>query len=423
MLSIITMPIIRNFGISMPLELFKYTLAQFTEKETASTQQLERFLDKIGETVNIHVGVICFKKKRKEAAKDKINMLKSVVVVPALHPGPFGYVGGGNLPTKLMRELNHIAEHVLVAHGSATHDLNPTTGKECNKIAHEIKRMIADTKYSATCSKFIRVPGDEGCNICAQYFGDAVILVYTSAPYPTDDVEYSIGMNARLIAKTQARDAIFIDAHNCLDRKTGDVLFGSRKSFELLQLIEHACKRAGQASVMSIGLRIGIAQSKKFKHEQGLGEQGIQVLVVETGGSQRVAYILYDGNNMVPNLREKILHSVKGLVDDAEVLTTDNHVVNLTIGGYNPVGMKIRSELLIATTRELVQLAIDDLEDVEVGINSKIISNIRVLGNQNTIRLTTTINAMLSILLKTFIICETLAVLGCWAFYLTLTGW
>ena len=76
-----------------------------------------------------------------------------------------------------------------------------------------------------------------------------------------------------------------------------------------------------------------------YSREQGFGDLGIQVIVTEVD-NQRTAYILIDGNNMAAGVREKLLDPILTVVDHAEVMTTDSHVVN-TITGKNPVGMHI----------------------------------------------------------------------------------
>ena len=65
----------------------------------------------------------------------------------------------------------------------------------------------------------------------------------------------------------------------------------------------------------------------------------VQVLVTEVDG-QRTAYVVIDGNNMAQGVREVLLEQILKIVDNAEVMTTDSHVVN-TISGKNPVGMNV----------------------------------------------------------------------------------
>ena len=68
-----------------------------------------------------------------------------------------------------------------------------------------------------------------------------------------------------------------------------------------------------------------------YSREQGFGDLGIQVLVVEVAG-QRTAYVLIDGNNMAEGVRDTLLDSILTITDNAEVMTTDSHVVNTITG-------------------------------------------------------------------------------------------
>jgi putative membrane protein len=115
-------------------------------------------------------------------------------------------------------------------------------------------------------------------------------------------------------------------------------------------------------------------------------------------GSQKSAYILFDGNNMEMGLREKIKKAVAGMVDEAEVLTTDNHAVNATIGGFNPVGLRMDSEGLVSDVKNLVISAIADLEEVQVGMSSGLVKKVRVFGHENVARLSSVVNSTMAIM-------------------------
>ncbi|MFW9846433.1 MAG: DUF2070 family protein, partial [Candidatus Thorarchaeota archaeon] len=69
-------------------------------------------------------------------------------------------------------------------------------------------------------------------------------------------------------------------------------------------------------------------------------------------GDREVVLISVDGNNMEPGFREEAIRILKTQgFNDAEVLTTDTHVVNaisLSSRGYPPVGMNKPQETLEA---------------------------------------------------------------------------
>lgn len=384
----------RNFNYN-GLDLVKYFLNQLTDKSL----ELEDFFKTFSERVDAHLGVVCFK------IGDEI---KAVVVVPSVHPGPFGNLGGSDLPAKIADGLRDYSANVLTFHGPATHDMNPSSSKECQRIIAGVRRCIESVKYTSKCSKFVRV--DDGMQVCAQLFGNSVLLIHTSSPEPTDDVDYATGTTAIMTAKEKVKDALFADAHNCVELGSGTIFFGSGRSFKMLSLVKNAVSRAIENE--SEGIKVGYAHRDGFSIDDGIGKQGVQVLVVETG-NQRSAYILWDGNNMVPKLRESILSAINEIVDEAEVLTTDNHAVNLAMDGYNPIGLHKSREEIIKITRGVVEEALSDLEECEVGMSTGIVKDLNVIGFGNTVRLTTVINSTVSLLKKATAVIIASAVLAC----------
>jgi putative membrane protein len=138
---------------------------------------------------------------------------------------------------------------------------------------------------------------------------------------------------------------------------------------------------------------VGIASSPPIcTRLEGMGDLGIRVAVVEVD-SQKTAYIVIDGNNMISGLREQLIEGLP--VDDAEVMTTDTHSVNI-ISGANYVGQKLDCDLLIQTVRRLVDKAIADLEPVRSGMDMEIAQDVRVFGSHKIAKLASTANAMVA---------------------------
>jgi putative membrane protein len=387
---IATLPMKKAFNVN-GLAMVRYSLDHITEGGEEGAKEVEDFFKSFSEKMDVHVGLVTFKKG---------NVLKSIMVVPSVHPGPFGMLGGSDLPSKLSETLKDRCKNVLVPHGSATHDINLSSSEDKEKVAEMVKEVLDDVEYSNHASSFIRL--SDHMDVCAQIFGNGILLVHTSSPNPTDDVDYSTGSAAReKTSSVTGRKTLFIDAHNCAKRGVGCIYFGSKKSHELIDLSEKAAKKAEEK--VGEGIKVGYAQKTGYVTEKGIASSGIQVLVVETNG-QRNAYILFDGNNMVMGLREKIIEAVHDLVDDAEVLTTDNHAVNATIGGFNPVGLRMDGEGLAGDVRSLVKKALNDLEKVEVGMITGLAKNISIFGHENVARLSSTVNSTVATLrITTFV--------------------
>jgi putative membrane protein len=382
LLVIATAPMKKAFGVN-GLSMLRFSLDHITEGGESGTSEVEDFFKSFQEVKDVHVGLVAFKKE---------DEIKSIMIVPSVHPGPFGSLGGSDLPLKLKRGLANKSKIVLVPHGSATHDLNLSSTKEKDKIESKVKELLNGVKYLKTSSKFIRL--HDSMDVCAQVFGNGILAVHTSAPFPTDDVDYATGNAARnLVHDRTGMDSLLIDAHNCAEKGSGCVFFGTKKADQLIRLTEKVSQKAKGS--ISESTQAGYAQKTGYATKMGIGTCGIQVLVVRSG-KQNTAYILFDGNNMVMGLREKIMAEVGKIVDDSEVLTTDNHAVNATIGGFNPVGLKIDNKTLINDAVTLVKTALTDLEEVEVGMNAGTVKEVNVFGSENITHLSSAVNSSIA---------------------------
>lgn len=380
------LPFKSSFGMD-GLRMLRHMLDHITEKGQEGVREMEQFFESISIPIVAHIGAVSFRSK---------DSIKALVIVPSVHPGPFGYMGGSDLPAKLARDLKDVTKNVLVPHGPSTHDFNPPSSSETKKISSKVRTLLYQMDYSRSASPLLR-HRQGSANVCAQLFGDSVLLVGSLAPKPTDDLDFPTGYAATKGAKTgKTREALFIDAHNCMEEGSGLVLFGSTESRDVIEACGEVASRASHE--VTDGVRMGYASDDDFSIERdGIGSRGIQVMVIEVAG-QKFAYLLYDGNNMVPGLREDILSQVRGIVEEACVLTTDNHSVNVTLGGYNPVGGKGNEGELIERTKVLVHKAVEDLEDVDVAMKAGTIEGFRIFGHQSAARISTVVNSTIATL-------------------------
>lgn len=380
-LDLVDAPIRRTVGLSLS-EMFRH----FLDHLATGTLKGEELILRISSEIEAYLGVVAFRRPKGD--------LKAAIVVPAVHPGPVGHLGGSNLPAKIIQAVG-TTENILVPHGPATHDFNPASTVEVERIGESSRQLIAAVDYGKMASSMVRVGTD--VQVCAQFFGPNVLLTYTSWPKPIDDVEYGVGESAMWSARhAGATEALFIDAHNSLLLGSGAVWTSDRRAVAIVETAEHATRSA--LSQRTEGVRAGYAQNKDtFSREEGVGEQGCQTLVTEVGG-RKTAYILWDGNNMLPEVRGRIRDKVKDLVDDFEVLTTDNHSVNAIAGGYNPVGYRADVEKIALVARTTLERALMDLEPVEVGMKTGRIPGFKILGHWNTIRLVSAVHTIVSLI-------------------------
>lgn len=380
------------------LRLMRYLLDHMTDQTEESRRELESFFDSFATPAEVRVGALAFR---------GVHGPVALLVASHAHPGPFGRVAGSDMPAKLRTSLADVCKAVLVPHGPSTHDGNPSTTTECVKIAGSVREILRTGTSMSGGSRFARVIVGKA-TVTAQLFGDVALVTASLAPHPTDDIDIPTGMAAIRAAKDAgARDCLFLDAHNCSDLGDGMIHFGSEESGNMIEATHKAVLLARERPAASV--RVGYADGPVGTVREGIGAQGLQVLAVEADGA-RVAYLVFDGNNMVPGLRDEILLGVRGTVDDAEVLTTDNHSVNARMGGYNPIGLHVERDRVLRAARELVLRALEDLRHADSISGSDTVHGLRVFGHENTVRLTSSVNATISVLRPTAVLTMGLAI-------------
>lgn len=377
-------PLKKGFHVSGS-ELFRYYLDHLTSGRLDGEAILNRF----AEPIRARFGVVGFRR-----VSD--GSLKAAIVVPALHPGPIGRLGGSDLPGKVAEAIPE-CDMVMVPHGAATHDYNPVSTADVERLAKSARDLLSSCRYAPGGSR--AETSGKDIRVTAQTFGDATLLTYTSWPLPIDDVDYGVGLAAENAAKIAgAKNAFFVDCHNSLLPGAGQVQLCTPRADAIIEASHDA---AAKTTAPTKGpLRVGVAQdARTFGREQLIGAQGVQVIATETDG-QRFAYILWDGNNAVPEVTRLVGEAIKDLVDGYQVMTTDNHSVNAVAGSYGPVGHLAKPADIAKATRLAVEQALSDLEPVTSGGAAGALEDFRVFGNQKTVQLTSSINTMASIMVE-----------------------
>ncbi|AUG47997.1 hypothetical protein BVU17_10885 [Haloarcula taiwanensis] len=348
------------------------------------TRELEEFFEDIGEEAVVPVTLLSVRRPDGEE--------KARFVLPMIHPGPMGEIGGGNLPRRVAESADGLA---FPPHATAGHDFNLVTEREVDKILSTAETAYQHIEYDSHATAGHRVTEGEA-TLTGQAFGSDALVVNTYAPGCADDVEYAVGLSAMSEARADGlEDVLLVDAHNCNDGLEGDdlghVVPGSQRSFDML----HGAGQLGSllTDAETGQLRCGVAwDATPWEPAEGIGPLGIRVCVFEVN-DQRTAYVLIDGNNMEPGLRQRIIDAAEG-VDMMEVMTSDTHIVN-TVEAENQVGQAIPEKEIVALIGDLVDRAVADLEPVEAGMASEQVT-VTVFGNDRTETLASTANAMVS---------------------------
>ena len=329
---------------------------------------------------------------------DRLGGEKARFVLPMIHPGPLGEIGGGDLPRRVALSAEGIG---FPPHATAGHDFNLVSETEVDCVIDAADRALAGATFRREGTVPFSVEAGES-SLLAQRFGDAALAVSTFAPGSADDVDFAVGQSARAEFRTDGvEDVLLVDGHNChtglsgAGPDLGHVTPGSTRSYDLYD----AAGTAGEATTEADRGRteLGVAwDPTEWTPEEGIGPLGVRVAITRVAGVE-AAYVLIDGNNMVPGLREDLLSTVRGAtgVDHAEVMTTDNHVVNRTRAD-NRVGEEVDVDALCETVRSLAVDARADLEPVAVAGGTER-TTVTVFGNDRTETLATQANAALSL--------------------------
>jgi putative membrane protein len=365
---------------SLPaLPLFRAFLLNWV---TDQNEPLEKHLEAMGVDADIEVTILKF-----DASKPK-----AAIIVPQVHPGPFKNIGSSLLPSLMKKDYEReFGGDACVPLGILGHELDLASQAQNNKI---IAQTIHSAKFNAQnklASPLVRVKEGTATASC-QIFGDTVLLSFSLAPNTTEDLPQELGRIVSEEAKMFGlKNAVVVNTHNCLTAVIDTV--------EHLDELKMAASKCIQKAVVlqTKPFRVGSATMfpTEFNLKCGMGAGGITAIVVEVE-NQKTAYIVIDGNNMIPGLRETILESLAGLgFDSSEVYTTDTHSVTASVTGrrgYHPVGEVMDHKLLINYIGEAAKKAEAHLEVSNSGYLHFTVPQVRVIGEERLKSVTTLVD-------------------------------
>jgi putative membrane protein len=365
---------------SLPaLPLFRAFLLNWV---TDQNETLEKHLEAMGMNADIEVTVLKF-----DASKPK-----AAIIVPQVHPGPFKNIGSSLLPSLMKKGYeNEFGGDACVPLGILGHELDLASQSQNNKI---ITQTIDSAKFKAQdklASPLVRVKEGTATASC-QIFGDTVFLSFSLSPNTTEDLPQELGHIVSAKAKTLGlKNAVVVNTHNCLtsvidtNEHLDELIVAASKCLERAVVLPTKPFRVGSATIFPI----------EFNLKAGMGAGGITVIVVEVE-NQKTAYIVIDGNNMIPRLRETILDSLFGLgFDTSEVFTTDTHSVTASITGrrgYHPIGEVMDQNLLINYISDVAKKAEENLELSSSGYAHFTVPQVIVIGEERLKSVTTLVD-------------------------------
>lgn len=374
---IINAPMRKSFGVSST-DAFSMFIAQWLYHN----KDLEEALENVGSKARVLLSFMAF-----ERSKDRIFF-----VVPCIHFGPFGNLGGSEFSNLVAKELDKkYNSTTFVFHGTATHDLNPVSSSELNKVVNTCERCIKEAKY-VRAEVYLAKGREEECRADVLRINDCAFIGLSRAPETTEDINFGLGLAMMAEAEKNAKIAIVADQHNA---ETGEITTfepGSKVGFDYTQAIIQAVTAK---KTKSNKLMIGI--SKRAVDLPFIGSAGIKTAVFST--NPEYVLILVDANGIAPQFQERIISEIQKLGKEYNkewsvgVYTTDTHEINIIRGGLNPIK---EEGLLLEEIKIGVVEAMLDLSEAKFFATKKWF-DINTLGAKQSIEIVSTVNSIVAV--------------------------
>ncbi|MFH1779862.1 MAG: DUF2070 family protein [Candidatus Micrarchaeota archaeon] len=371
---IINAPTKRNFGMNT-IDIVTLFFASWI----TGGKELEEALEEMSEKLKTFVGGVVFKTN---------NKTKALFIVPGIHFGPFGIIGGSQAPAILDKHFKQTNTTAFVFHTTVNHDWNPVNTSEVRKIIPVIEQNLKG-KTTGTASFFEAFHGKS--QVFGLNLGENAFVSLSRAPKSTEDIDYALGIAFRnkVISKGW-KNSLIIDKHNSITN--GKLIeVGSDEYYEYDSALSKIIKPKKQGK-----LSIGIAEKEwEGMQNSGIAKSGIKTAVIKAG-DKKACIVLIDGNNIEPKLtmeaRKKLLE--KGF-DYADVYSTDSHALNNINGVHNPIG-KNNAKIALEKILESAQEATKSLEPSTASFFMENVE-LRVLGANRQSELQSTINSVIAI--------------------------
>jgi putative membrane protein len=299
------------------------------------------------------------------------------IVLPDVHPGPFGAVGGSNLPYVLYEKFGKSA---LVMHSVSDHSLNIPSGKEVARYIEGLQGL-STSDAGGTCSEPVQRRRG-GATATAIAFGKSALVLLSLAPKGMEDVPPDIRGELEAHARALGfASLLVVDCHNAMGKQIdsadrSDLLSAASQCLDDLKGLPQ-----GEFSA-------GFAGLGDFAHSPGdspeLGQAGLAVMVLVVRG-KKYAIGWADSNNMENSLRDRIIARVNFDGDAAmlEVCTSDTHSTSgqRTRQGYFALGSTGNPEQIVGAYAEMCKAAAQDARGCQFSLLSAT-SEVKVMGAQ-----------------------------------------
>ncbi|AIC14338.1 DUF2070 family protein [Nitrososphaera viennensis] len=308
---------------------------------------------------------------------------QSAIILPDIHPGPFGSVGGSNLPYVLYERFGKSA---LVMHSVSDHSLNIPSKAEVDRYISSLSGAAVQSR-GKTCS--LPVQHRQGnATATAIVFGKSALLMLSLAPKGMEDVPQSVRKELESYAEGLGMDhLLLVDCHNAMGAQLGD-----QDISDLVAAAKKCLDEAGKEKAQyefSAGFA-GLADVKHSLHNShDLGQAGLAAIAIVTQG-RTFAIGWADSNNMDNALRDKVVaragssnNNSNNGITMLEVCSSDTHSTSgkRTSEGYFALGGASDQDAIAGAYAEMCRVAQERASPCTYEVSSAR-SEVKVMGEK-----------------------------------------
>lgn len=304
----------------------------------------------------------------------------SIIVYIPFHPGPVMKLGGADLPSLIMYKASKMNNVALPFHKPSNHELDIVSSQDKMRILKKIFSIKPNKIFhEITSTRPIQV-SERGITALGIKINNIPLIILSSPDLGGEDYEpWLLDAVEAECERLKFRDIILIDAHNNIPSSIVDMGEASRRAYKLILKIVELLLTEEEKPV-----KIGWAKAPPIDSpKKGFGIGGVSVFSI-IGDDFKLSIILIDGNNIVREIRDRIVLKLKKKGIQAEVCTTDTHsVVALAPGkrGYIPVGENYDKKKIIKWIENCVEESIRKTHDPYLFIAKMKLNNIHVFGD------------------------------------------
>ena len=351
-----------------------------------------KFNKNYGKSVDIRTDTITFTDS---------NGIAAVLFVPGIHYGLLGNVGGSNFPYILEKYTNYKYKTTsFIMHSTVNEDLNPVSSVQLPKMKNAIDESIkkGEERNSGISYSY----GKYGSAVIRRIsFNNFSIFSFSRAPMVTEDISPEVSVLFRkLLERDENKEVVMIDTHNSRyetagEKELGGVKLNSIYMDEYINAMKNIKMHHKARTV-----RIGVSKMELYTrlgHVKDLAEGNLNLIIFHFPDF-KFGILQFNGNNMLPSLRQKIVDYAKEKYGiDMEVCTTDTHAVNsISVDASNVVGRYTKFNNLKPVLDECITDAIKNIEEVKVKHSKTIVKNFMVWGTNSRDRIITVVGSMIS---------------------------